>query len=169
MALFNAGMPSSAAALESLRGIAWRGKLSAAKSHTTGRYVSLLLTTDTADGLTVTATGDCVSPASPGLYLVLARAWWGASASGAGRRRLMLMVNPSATTVDSTTNVTGTELVTVDYDTEADASTSVQASDVVRLSTTDQIMLILHQDSGSTLTVDAAVARTALSLIKVGP
>lgn len=169
MALFNADMPSSAAALESLRGIAWRGKLSAAKSHTSGRYVSLLLTTDTADGLTITATGDCVSPASPGLYQVLARAWWGDSASGAGARRIMLMINPSANTVDSSTNVTGTELATVDQDTEADASSSVQVSDWVRLSTTDKVMVIVYQDAGSTQTVDSTVARTALSLIKVGP
>ena len=147
----------------------WKGILSAGKTTTSGQYTSLTFTSASDDEiLAVTATSDSISSNTAGVFELSIRAWV-STVDSTGVRQLMVIKNPSANSVASSTNVTGTIIAHYDSDAEGDASPSMIVHEPrIRLLTTDKLLVVVYQNSGSTLTVSDSAWRTAFSLVYIG-
>jgi hypothetical protein len=143
----------------------WRGVLASTKTTTTSHYTSLTLTSDgLGEGLSVTADADCISlPA--GVYDICLSVYWPTDADGT--RFVYVIANPSATSVDSTTNVTGSELTHYTIDAPSVAFTTTTPKKRYRLGASDKFMVVIRHTAGNNLDI-AANARTFLEITRVG-
>jgi len=164
-----AGLPLSYADLSAALGINWyRGGLTSSVSHTSGRYRSLKLdSVIDSNSFTPSWSGDCLTGLD-GVFSVSAVVSHPANTNG--YRSTILAVNPSATTVDSTSDLTYASTLGVD-EIEGFAACSAVTQIIpvrVRLVSTDKLMLRTFQDSGSALTIPTTTSKVWLQIVKVG-
>lgn len=147
----------------------WRGVLAATESHVSGRYLSLTLTTDgTAEVLTVTAATDAIKVNKAGVYRVTAKAAF--PDNTANNRYAYLYLNPTADSYDTSSAPTvGATLLSQEMAALGGVKDVLNlGTRLVRLATTDKLMVVLRQDSGSTLTIPTDNAQTFIELEWVG-
>ena len=150
-----------------LNGIWYRGALTSTVSHTTARYRSLKLDTQIAgENLTESFSGDCLTGLD-GVYDIRAKVSYPANTTG--YRGLLLGVNPSATTVDATSDLTyGTTLEQAIAFGISGADNIVEVGPVrCRLVASDTVMLRAYQNSGSSLTLPTDGSKVFLQIAKV--